>query len=389
MIKTKTAASYDGVAIVAGTEIPYRRHAQANTSDLLAQAYLAALDEVGLSPSEVDGLGVASFTQSPDKAIDLAWKLGLSPRWFMDDSNGGTSGFNLLQHAARAIQCGDASVIVLVAGDHFEPADFVRLVENYNITTRDHLRPMGAGSPNSLFAMLTRGHMKNHGLERADYGGVAMAQRLWAQDNPNAVYRSPMSLDDYLAAPMVSDPLCRLDCVPVVTGANAIVLTAADHPVAQGRNKVSIRALHSRNNSDHQEGDGLKTGLAGIADDLWGSAGMGPDDIDLCSIYDDYPVMVLVQLADLGFIKGSVKDFIQQRLLTRKLPVNTSGGMLSAGQAGAACSLHGLVEVWRQLSGNARKRQVSGARTALVAGYGMIEYRYGMCSTALVLEGEK
>lgn len=383
------AAAYDGVNIAAGIEIPYRRHAQARTSDLLAQAYSSALEKAGLAASQVDGIGVASFTHGPDRAIDLAWKLGLSPRWFMDDSNGGASGLNLLQHAARAIQCGDASVIVLLAGDHFEPADFTRLVENYNITTRDHLRPMGAGSPNSMFAMLTRRHMKQHGLERADYGALAVAQRRWAQDNPNAVYRSPLTVEEYLAAPMVSDPLCRLDCVPVVTGANAIVLTADDHPGIKGLPQVRIRAMRSLHNPDHQQGDGLSTGLAQVADTLWRSAGLGPDDINLCSIYDDYPVMVLVQLADLGFIKGDIREFIQQRILTRSLPVNTSGGQLSAGQAGAACSLHGLVEACTQLRGEAAERQVANARTALVTGYGMVEYRYGMCATALVLEGSQ
>src|SRR5690606_36655903 len=131
---TKSTA-YDGVQIAAGIEIPYERHANVQTSSLLAQAYVAALHKAGIHPSQADGLGVASFTHRPDRAIDLAWKLGLSPRWFMDDDNGGASGLNLLQHAARAIQCGDASVIVLVAGDHFQAEDFTRLVENYNITT--------------------------------------------------------------------------------------------------------------------------------------------------------------------------------------------------------------------------------------------------------------
>ena len=379
-------SNYEGVRIAAGVELPYRRHAQVKTSDLLAQAYIAALDQAGIDASQVDGLGVASFTHGPDRAIDLAWKLGLSPRWFMDDSNGGASGLNLLQHAARAIQCGDASVIVLVAGDHFEPADFTRLVENYNITTRDLLRPMGAGSPNSMFAMLTQRHMQKHGLQRADYGALAVAQRQWAMGNPNAVYRSPLTIDDYIAAPMVSDPLCRLDCVPVVTGANAIVLTAADHPGAKSGTGIQIRALRGLHNPDHQQGDGLSTGLAQIAEELWHAADMAPGDIDVLSVYDDYPVMVLVQLADLGFIKGSVKDFIHEKIATRMLALNTSGGQLSAGQAGAACSLHGLVEAYTQLCGTAGERQVQQARTALVTGYGMVEYRYGLCSTALILE---
>jgi acetyl-CoA acetyltransferase len=138
------AAAFREIRLLAGVEVPYARRGGIPTSDLLAQAFHAVLARAGVHPRDVDGLGVASFTHAPDRAIDLAWKLALRPRWIMDDGNGGASGLNLLQHAARAVQCGDASVIVLLAGDHFGADDFTRLVENYNQTTRDLLRPLGA-----------------------------------------------------------------------------------------------------------------------------------------------------------------------------------------------------------------------------------------------------
>jgi acetyl-CoA acetyltransferase len=353
----------------------------------MARAFGQALAEAGIAHGEVDGLGVSSFTLGPDHAVDLAWRFGISPRWLMDDCLGGASGIDLLQHAVRAIQAGDANVVVLVAGDRFEPADFTRLSEHYNLTTRTWLRPLDAGAPNSLFAMLTSRHMRAHGLTRTDYGALAVSQRRWAAMNPGAVYRTPMTLDDYLAAPMVADPLGRFDCVPVVSGADAIVVAAADHPAARGP-IVRLRALRNRYNPDHQDGDGLVSGLADIALPLWEDAGLGPSDVDLVSVYDDYPVMVLIQLADLGFARdGDVRALIHQRIATGALPVNTSGGQLSAGQAGAAAGLHGIVEAVTQLRGAAGARQVAGARIAAVAGYGMVEYRYGMCANAVVLEG--
>ncbi|MFT2242638.1 thiolase C-terminal domain-containing protein, partial [Klebsiella pneumoniae] len=95
--------------------------------------------------------------------------------------------------------------------------------------------------------------------------------------------------------------------------------------------------------------------------------------MDVLSIYDDYPVMVLAQLQDLGFFRAdNAKQFIHESIATGRVPLNTSGGQLSAGQAGAACSLHGLVEVMRQLSGQAGERQVAQARYGLVTGYGMV-----------------
>jgi acetyl-CoA acetyltransferase len=381
-------ADFEGAAIAGGIEVPYRRQApEYTTGDLLAQAFDAALAQTGFAARDIDGLGVASFTLAPDHAIDMAWRLGISPRWCMDDCHGGASGINMLQHAIRAVQHGDASVIVLLSGDRFEAADFKRLVEHYNLTTRTYLRPLENGGPNSLFAMLTNRHAAKHGLTALDYGALCVAQREWASLNPGAVYRTPLTLDDYLAAPRVADPLGRFDCVPVVCGANAVVVARADRLRGDARAKaLHVSALQCCYNPDHQAGDGLQTGLATLAPALWSQAGTGPADMDVISVYDDYPVMTLIQLADLGFAPDGDLRALIARIASRVLPVNTSGGQLSAGQAGAAGGMHGLVEAIVQLQGAAGARQVNGARRALVSGYGMVQYRYGMCANAVVLE---
>ena len=381
-------ADFEGAVIAGGVEVPYRRQApELTTGDLLAQAFDAALAQTGFAARDVDGLGVASFTLAPDHAIDMAWRLGISPRWCMDDCHGGASGINMLQHAIRAVQHGDASVIVLLSGDRFEAADFKQLVEHYNLTTRTYLRPLENGGPNSLFAMLTNRHAEKHGLTARDYGALCVAQREWASLNPGAVYRAPLTLDDYLAAPRVADPLGRFDCVPVVCGANAVVVTRADRLHGDARaNPLHVSALQCCYNPDHQAGDGLQTGLAALAPALWSQADMGPADMDVISVYDDYPVMTLIQLADLGFAPDGDLRALIARIASRALAVNTSGGQLSAGQAGAAGGMHGLVEAIVQLQGEAGARQVRDARRALVSGYGMVQYRYGMCANAVVLE---
>jgi acetyl-CoA acetyltransferase len=185
----------------------------------------------------------------------------------------------------------------------------------------------------------------------------------------------------------VAEPLCRFDCVPVVSGANAIVLSSSTHRCA-ARSPVRIRALRASYNVDHQHGDGLVTGLAGVRDALWRDANLQPADMNLVSVYDDYPSMILAQLNDLGFAdeQPNLHTFIHERIASRRLPVNTSGGQLSAGQAGAAAGMHGLVEAITQLRHEAGARQVDDARFAAVSGYGMVQYRYGMCANAVVLE---
>ncbi len=375
-------ANHSNAVIVGAVETPYTRHPaeDVTTETLLADAFVRVLESTGIERDAVDGLGVASFTHTPDRAIDLAWKLGIRPRWLMDDGNGGASGIQLLQHAVRAIQAGDASTIVLLSGDHFDRDSFRRLVDSYNRATAQYLAGIPTGGPNVLFAMLTAQQMETHGLEREDYGRLVVAQRSWAGLNPGAVYRAPLTLEEYLEAPVVAEPLHRLDCVPVVSGADALV-------VAAGGEGVTVRGLRALHNHDGQEGDGLSTGIAELADALWQDAGAGPEDVDLVSVYDDYPAMALAQLADLGFVPdGDLSGFLRRRIEEERLPVNTSGGQLSAGQAGAAGGMHGLVEAVTQLLGRAGERQVENARLAVVTGYGMVLYRYGACANAVVLE---
>jgi len=372
-------------AVIAGAgEAPYRRHPPRGTTteSLLAGAARRALRNAGLTPSAIDGLAVASFSLAPDHAVDLAWKLGLRLRWLMEDTNGGAAGINMLQHAVRAVEAGDAAAVLVLAGDRLDRQAFSELVAGYNAATRDYLAPLCFGGPNALFALLTQRHMARHGLVREDYGELVIAQREWAGRNPGAVYREPLTLAGYLAAPLVAQPLSRYDCAPIVAGADALVVSSG----GTGR-PVAIRALKASYNPDQQEADGLRTGLAQAGDSLWEEAGTGPEDVDLALVYDDYPAIVLIQLEDLGFFgEGEAKRFVAQTVRQRRLPLNTSGGQLSAGQAGAAGGLHGLVEAVRQLRGEACDRQVDEARRALVTGYGMVLYQHGACANATVLE---
>lgn len=375
----------DEVVIAGAATIPGVRRPgpEVTTEVLLARAFRLALENAGLEPRAVDGLGVASFGLRPDRAVDLAWKLGIRLRWVMDD----TIGLNLLAHAVDALAAGDASTIVLLGGDRLVGSDFADLAMNLNRTARDYLSVLPTGGPNALFALLTRAHMAAHGLGREAYGQVVLSQRSWAGHNPAAVYRSPLTMAEYLAAPIVAEPLCLYDCVPIVAGAEAVVLTSrAAEPHARS-DAVRVRALETVVNHDDQDGDGLTTGLGAVAERLWGRAGFGPEDVDVAAVYDDYPVMVLAQLSDLGLSRTPDAAALMRGARGRARPsVNTSGGQLSAGQSGGGGTLHGLVECVRQLRGERGEGQVAGARTGVVASSTLAIYRYGACAAAAVLE---
>ncbi len=375
--------------IIGAAETPYERHpsTERRTETFIAEAVVAALHDAGISRDEVDGFGVASFSLAPDHAIDLTWKLGMTIRWVMEDTNGGASGINMLQHAIRAIEAGDAETIVLAAGDRMERREFHLMTDRYNRVSRDYMAPLPLNGPNALFAFLTERYGRAHGLAREDFACVPIAQRTWATRNPGAVYRAPMTLDDYMASLPIAPPLTRYDCVPIVSGGDAIVVTTEERAAKLGRPSVGVRAIRSIFNDENQDGNGIETGFARIRDPLWEAAGVGPEDMDAAFIYDDYPVMVLVQLGDLGMIPAmDVKRYVHKTLLEDLYPVNTSGGQLSAGQAGAAGGLHGLVESVQQLRGEAGERQVQGAELVLTTGYGMVLYTHGSSHNAAILE---
>ncbi|MBL5974552.1 MAG: thiolase family protein [Candidatus Leucobacter sulfamidivorax] len=378
----------DSIYLSGAAETVYTRHpaGTVTTPSLLAQAARDAVADAGLEWRDVDGLGVSSFTLGPDHAVDFAWRAGLGPLgWLMEDTNGGASGVNMLQHATHAIASGQARTIVLVSGDRMDGGAFQDLVAEYNSATAEHLAPLPMSGPNALFAMLTQRQMAAFGLEREDYGRLVLSQREWAGLNPGAVYRGPLTMEQYLEAPIVAPPLGRFDCVPPVSGADAIVVTAA--PSASGAGVVRVRGTETTINIDDQDGDGLVTGLAQAAPRAWDTTGIDPADIDAVGVYDDYPAMIVAQLVDAGLIDpGNIARDIASEIATHRLPVNTSGGQLSAGQAGAAAGMHGIVEVYRQLSGTAGDRQIEGARLGFVSGYGMVLYRYGACANLALLE---
>ncbi len=376
-------------AIIGVGQSAYTRRPQPgqSTHTFIRDAVVAALADAEVDARDVQGMAVASFSLAPDTAVDLAWKLGLPLRWLLQDTNGGSSAMNMLGHALRGIEAGAADVILVIGGDATGLAGYGRIAANYNIATRDHLAPLGHGGPNGVYALVASRQMRAYGLTKSDYGHIAVAQRAWAANNPFAVYRTPLTIEEYLAAPMVADPLSRYDCVPVVAGAQAIVLAHPDRS-PRGRAHVRVRAHRASFNHDNQAGSGLDTGISTFAAELWQAAGVAPADIDVASIYDDYPTMVLAQLDDLGLIADhDLARFCRRDLGERRRPINTHGGMLSAGQPGGpAGGLNGISEVVLQLQHRAGERQVAGARLAVATGYGMTMYRYGGTAAAAILE---
>lgn len=383
-------AGYEGVVLAAPFTEPYTRFSNDPAHWWIARALRGALKSAGLTSRDVDGFAVASFTLFPDTPVALTQHLGLSPRWLDTVPMGGASGVVALRRAARAVQAGDAGIVACVAGDTNAIDGFRKLLSAFSRFALDASYPYGYGGPNASFALLMDRYMREFGATREDFGHIAVAQRKNALNNPHALMKKPLSLDDYLNARPIAEPIALFDCVMPCAGAESFLVMSEDRARALGLPFARLRATIERHNAFADDPIQLRGGWAVDVDELWQMADMGPQDMDLVQTYDDYPVISALQFEDLGFCaKGEGAAFLRARDLTTggDLPHNTSGGQLSTGQAGAAGGFLGLVEALRQVTQTAGPTQVADASRALVSGFGMINFDRGLCSAACVLEG--
>lgn len=389
MSATQTRRGYEGVVAVMPVTIPYARYSTRSAHWWLGRALGDLIRGAGIAKNVVDGVCVSSFTLGPDTAVGLMQHLGISPRWLDHIPMGGASGVVALRRAARAVQAGDAEVIACIAGDTNHVDSFRNTVSQFSRFAQDAVYPYGAGGPNASFALLTDYYMKHYGATREDFGKLCVAQRANALNNPHALMKKPMSLDEYMAARPITDPIHLFDCVMPCAGAEGYLLMSEERARSLELPFVRIRSTIERHNAFPEDPIQFRGGWAMDRDALYEHAGIGPQDVDFLEAYDDYPVINMMQIEDLGFCaKGEASAFVRQHEFTiaGSFPLNTSGGQLSVGQAGAAGGYLGFVQALRQLTGTAGRMQVADARIGLVSGFGMINYDRGLCSGAALLE---
>ncbi|WP_262269955.1 thiolase family protein [Microvirga yunnanensis] len=381
-------SGYDDVVLAAPVTVPYARHSIRGAHWFLARVMAALATGAGVAKSRIDGMSVASFTLAPDTAVGLTQHLGMTLRWLDHVPMGGAAGIVSIRRAARAVQSGDAEIVACIAGDTNHPDSFRLNTATFSQFARDAVYPYGSGGPNASFAFLTAYYMRTFGAESADFGKLCVAQRDNALRNPLALFKKPLSLDEYLNARLIADPLRLFDCVMPCAGGEGFLVMHRSTAEGLGLRYARLLGAIERHNAFPDDPIQFRGGWALDADALYSQAGVGPEDIDFLQAYDDYPVINVLQLEDLGFCrKGEGPSFIRTNSFQAEgsFPFNTSGGQLSAGQAGAAGGHLGIVEGIRQLTGETLGARVPNARTGVVSGFGMINYDRGLCSGAAVL----
>ena len=383
-------AGYDDAIVTVPVTVPYERYSLCGAHWFVARALTGLLDGSRLKKSDIDGLCLSSFTLAPDTAVGLTQHLGLSLRWLDHIPMGGAAAIVALRRALRAVQSGDATVVACVAADTNHLDSFRATLGSFSQFSRDAVYPYGAGGPNASFAFLTAHYMRTFGARREDFGKLCVAQRDNALKFPHALFKKPLTLQEYLDARPIAEPLHLFDCVMPCAGAEAFLVMRRQRALDLGLRFTTVLGTLERHNSFPDDPIQMRGGWVLDRDELFAQAGITHDQVDLVQTYDDYPVMSVMQLEDLGFCaKGEGPDFVRSHTFTNEgsFPMNTSGGQLSVGQAGAAAGFLGLTEAMRQVTGISLGSAVPDARIALVSGFGMINYDRGLCCGAAILAG--
>lgn len=388
-IKPQTAG-HEGIALVAPVSVPYQRQTNQPASYFIGTALRQLLQSSSLNKEYCDGLLVSSFSLAPDTVASLAGAFGMSLNWAEQIPLGGASGTIGLRRAARAIQNGDANIIACIGGDTFNPAQFSDLLGRFSNFTIDAVNPYASGGANLQFAMLTRAYMEAFNIPREGFGRLCIMQRRNSLSYQQALFKKPLSMNNYLSARIIAEPLGLFDCVMPCAGAEGFLVMTESRAKSLGLNYVLLRSSAERHNGSKELNMPFIHGWKDFKDDLYNTAGFGPKEIDIAQVYDDYPIMALLQLEELGFChQGEASHHISDEGFKpdkKTIHVNTSGGQLSSGQAGFAGGFMGITEAIRQLTDATLGNQRLSTRTALVSGFGMIDYDRGLCTAAAIME---
>ena len=344
--------------------------------ELLARSAHAAVADAGLKMSDIDGLCTASVgsTMWPMPVIEY---LGIHPSFIDGTMVGGSSFIAHLLPAMHALQSGQCNAVLVCYGSTQRTAAFGRreiAQARRWMDPQPYENPYEPFNPPSAYALAASRHMHLYGTTRRDLAEVAVAARQWAQRNPEAFMRDPLSIDDVLAARMVSDPLSVRDCCLVTDGGGAFVLVRADRARDLPQKPVYVlgNATANWNRQVSSMHDLTVTAASQSGREAFAMAGLQPSDMGVVQLYDAFTINTLLFLEDLGFCKkGEGGAFVEGGAIAPggRLAVNTNGGGLSCTHPGMY-GIFTVIEAVRQLRGQGGERQVPGVNTALAHGNG-------------------
>ena len=311
---------------------------------LAAQATLAACEDAGLPPSEIDGF--VSYTLDSTDEIELARTVGAGDlKLFTKVNYGGGAAVGTILHAVMAVASGVADNVICYRAMNGRSGQRMGQGISGQIVSSDLVHwswymPYGMLTPGSWIAMVANKYMLHYGVTAEDLGRVAISQRNYAQSNPRSFFHGkPLTMADYLASKMIADPLRLYDFCQETDGGCAILVTSAERArdlqqkpaIIRGVVQASTRGQGQMTSYYRDALDSLPE-MEMAAQLVYDQSGLGPEDIDAACLYDAFTSEVIMQLESFGFCgRGEGKDMVRDGALDidGRLPNNTHGGLLS------------------------------------------------------------
>lgn len=373
------ASSLKDRACIAGIgETEYGRGGLVSEKSVLRlqlEAATRAIEDAGLRPKDIDSILPSQYGPA---AEEIAANLGVVDlRYTATVQMGGASPVACLQTAAMAVAAGVAANVLIPAGFKFYSSRRAQDPSAMPMAwvARDFYIPYGLFAPAQWYSLMARRHMHEFGTSAEQLGAVAIAMRKHAQLNPAALMRDrPLTMEEYLASPIIFGPYRLLDCCLETDGAAAVVVMAADRVADLRSRPVWISGVatgHPYPADDiTNRRDIFRIGLTSAAPRAFAMAGVSPEEMDFAQLYDCFTFELVQQIEELGFCRrGEGGGFVEggRIELGGELPVNTHGGLLSEAHV---MGMNHVVEAVKQLRGNAGERQVKDARMGVVTGWG-------------------
>lgn len=354
-----------------------------------ARAARLALDDAGIPYSEVQQAYVSYVYGDSTAGQAAIYGAGLSGIPIFNLNNNCSSGSSGLFLARQAVESGAAECAIALGFEQMVPGALKGAYDDRpNPLTRfaDVMKDLQGFEPATpraaqFFGGAGRDYMKEHGIRPDTFARISVKARQHAARNPLAVFRDTVTLDEVLAAPMVFDPLTRLQCCPPTCGAAATIVCSEDFARKHGiatQVKIAAQAMTTDTPSTFESGDMRKVVgydmTRAAAQQVYEAAGIGPEDVDVVELHDCFTANELITYEGLGLTpEGTAEKFIVegQNTYGGRVVTNPSGGLLSKGHPLGATGLAQCAELTWQLRGQADQRQVEGARFALQHNLGL------------------
>ena len=342
-------------------------------------AALLALADAGLTLDDLDGLVACKSVQGQGSDVNVGALLGVNLP-YVQSLDYGTCNFSL-HLAVMAIVSGMASTVLLTYGANARSGKFDFGKPMYGA---DMASAAGLVHIAGRAGLALQRHKAIYGTTDEQFGMLAVGQRDWAQKNPNAIFRTPMSMADYLAEPYMVDPLRRSDVTMISDGGVALVVTTAEHARQLPNPPVYISGMaeYAGVRGEHNPENLMRPWLRDSAATIWATTGLRPADIDALYIQDPTALWSLQMLEYYGFCGiGEGGPFLAEghTLPGGSLPLNTHGGQLSESYTWGW--MH-VVEAVRQLRGQAGERQLDAPEIGMYcSSHGFVKAAVSVLST--------